>query len=236
MMKLKILLVALFLASVCRSQPISEYKYAIVASKFAAQKKPGQFGLNELTKMFLQKNGYITFLDNEILPSEVTAEACDKIYVNVEENNTILMTRLRVVIKDCKNVILFTSEEGKSNDKDNRVAYNKALREAFKSFGKPEFRSHPGAAEPTGQPNVTGQTTPGAVQASPSYLSAQPIENGFQLIDTTPKVIMRIFRTSQPDVYMVEGGNGMVVRKGSQWLHERYEAGKLVSAPLNINF
>src|SRR5690606_10007304 len=127
------------------SQSISQYKYIIVPSKLDAQKKAGQFGLNNLTKMFLEKNGYTVYYDTDILPLDVSGESCNKAYLNVFEDNSFRKTKLRVEIKDCRNAVLFVSDYGESTEKDNHVAYNFALRSAFKSFDKPEFRFDPTA-------------------------------------------------------------------------------------------
>jgi hypothetical protein len=36
-------------------------------------------------------------------------------------------------------------------------------------------------------------------------LFAQPIANGYQLVDSTPKVVLKMYRTSQPDSYSANG-------------------------------
>lgn len=236
------LIITMLAFGFANSQSIGEYKYVVIASKFSAQKKPDQYGLNKLTKLFLEKNGYTAFLDSEIIPDDIAAGSCDKIYVDVIENNNMLVTKLKVVIKDCRNAVLFTSEEGKSSEKEYAIAYNQALRAAFKSFDKPEFRHDPALTQrsiaskntETTIPVVTSATTTSVTDSG--ALFAQPIENGFQLVDTTPKIVMKIFKTSQPDVFMISGQNGMVVRKNGQWFHEFYENDKMVSRPLNIKF
>lgn len=236
------LLALLMLSALAFSQSANEYKYVIVASKFSAQKKPGQFGLNDLTKLFMEKNGYTVYFDTDILPASVATQSCDKMYVDVVEQNNMFVTKLTVVIKDCRNAVLFTSEEGKSSEKEYHTAYNQALRMAFKSFDKPEFKYIPNAnknveiADAVSHTDSNVGNTDKTATPEGMLLFAQPIENGFQLVDTTPKIVMKIFKTSQPDVFMVAGQKGMVVKKGAQWLHEYYENDKLVSQPLNIKF
>jgi len=46
-----------------------------------------------------------------------------------------------------------------------------------------------------------------------NILYAQEIPDGFQLVDNTPKIRLKIFRTSIPDVYTVEKDNGVVFKK-----------------------
>lgn len=69
-------------------------------------------------------------------------------------------------------------------------------------------------------------------------LYAQAIENGFQLIDTTPKVILKIFKTVQPDYYNANVGKkiGVVYKKNGAWIFEYFIDGQLITEPLNIKF
>jgi hypothetical protein len=75
----KLLIVFLLDGGFAFSKPISQYQYDIVPAKFDAQRKPGQFGLNNLTKLFLEKNGYKVFYDTDIFKTEVSGERCNKI-------------------------------------------------------------------------------------------------------------------------------------------------------------
>lgn len=257
----KFLLLFLFLSVAGFSQSLSQYKYVIVPSKFDAQKKAGQFGLNNLTKLFLEKNGYTVYYDTDILPLEVSGENCNKAYINVFDANSIRTTKLRVEIKDCRNAVLFVSNYGESSDKDNNVAYNIALRSAFKSFDTPEYRYTRGAAElSVANPNATAPESkpveavtpkPKTVEAvapvvqktesvtiNADMLNAQPIANGYQLVDNTPKIVLKIYMTSNPDVFIGENeeSKGVVLKKGGQWFFEYYQQKTLVVKPLNIKF
>jgi hypothetical protein len=231
------------------SQSINQYKYVIVPSKFSAQNSAGQFGLNNLTKMFMEKNGYTAFYDSDILPLEVSGESCNKIRLDVFEDNTMRTTRLKVEIKDCRNAVLFTSEYGESREKDNNVAYNQALRAAFRSFDKPEYRYNPSAEKaapvkpveavaPAQQAQNPKAVETLAINRTDNFLSAQPIENGYQLIDTTPKIVLKMYKTSQPEVYIGESetSKGVVLKKDGQWVFEYYQQKLLVVKPLNIKF
>ncbi len=68
---------------------------------------------------------------------------------------------------------------------------------------------------------------------------AQEINNGFQLVDKTPKIRMKIHKTSQPNMYIgeeLEGHSGLVYNKDGQWFFEYYEGEKLIEKTLNIKF
>jgi hypothetical protein len=243
----KYFLLLLLVSGLGFSQAISEYKYVIVPSKFDAQKTTGQFGLNNLTKLFLEKNGYTPFFDTDILPPEVAGESCNKIYLDVVADNSMMSTKLKVIIKDCRNAVLFNSEYGKSNEKDNYVAYNQALRAAFKSFDKPEYRynaspvksqpvgARPAANDPKPKEREVILVTP--ISAS-NVLNAQEIANGYQLVDNTPRIILRIYHTSQPEIFLAESdtNKGVVMKKDGQWVFEYYQGEKFFSRQFTIKF
>ncbi|MBD1259506.1 hypothetical protein HZY62_02815 [Maribacter polysiphoniae] len=70
-------------------------------------------------------------------------------------------------------------------------------------------------------------------------LYAQEIENGYQLVDSTPKIRLKIYRTSMPDVFSVaneNGGNGMVFKKDGKWYLEYNTNGTMTTKELNIKF
>ena len=111
----KVLFLILFLTtSLGFSQSLNDYKYAIVPSKFEFLKEKDQFRLNTLTKLLMEKYGFVTYFDSDVLPSEVAENNCNKVYVDVKSNGNLFVTKLTVVLKDCKNVVLFSSSEGKS--------------------------------------------------------------------------------------------------------------------------
>ncbi|WP_125221138.1 hypothetical protein [Maribacter algicola] len=67
---------------------------------------------------------------------------------------------------------------------------------------------------------------------------AQEIANGYQLVDNTPKVRMKLFKSSNENMFMAqsEDKSGMVYQKEGQWIFEYYEGEKLIQEPLNIKF
>jgi len=58
---------------------------------------------------------------------------------------------------------------------------------------------------------------------NPELLYAQPNANGFQLIDSTPKVLYIIQRTSLTDVFVLKNQKGLFFKKGDQWVVEYYD-------------
>lgn len=69
-------------------------------------------------------------------------------------------------------------------------------------------------------------------------LYAQQLPNGFQLVDNTPKILYKLYKTSVSNVFMANylGKNGMVFLKDGNWFFEHYEGTQLSTKKLNIKF
>lgn len=77
-----------------------------------------------------------------------------------------------------------------------------------------------------------------AAKSESNVLYAQQIPNGYQLVDSTPTIRLKIYSTSMPEVYIGinEEGNGIVYKRGSQWYFEYYVSDKLQIEELTIKF
>ena len=231
-MKKYIILIVVLASSLGFSQTINDYKYAIVPSKFAFLKEKDQYRLNTLTKLLMEKYGFVTFFDTDILPSEVAESNCNKVFVEVQNNGNMFKTKISVVLKDCKNLVLFTSADGKSQEKEYQISYNQALREAFNSFDALHYKYNY-----SDDVSIISNTINDS-NLSQIALFAQPIENGFQLIDSTPKVIMKIYKTSSPICFIANKNNiqGVLISKDNQWFFEYFNISKLVSEKVEVKF
>lgn len=239
------------------AQDLNNYKYALVPSKFTFLREADLYRMNTLTKMFMEKYGFETYLESDILPADFASDNCNKVYVDLIENNTLMSTKIKVVIRDCKNNILCTSEEGKSREKDYKVAYNQALRMAFDNFEilkthkyQPTQKSLGVTAEPVKAQQIKEEKVAVVVEkveqevaailtkAESSALYAQPITNGFQLINTEPKVIYKIYKTSTKDFYIATKGTtqGVFFSRNNEWFFEYYQNDKLVSEKVEVKF
>jgi len=245
-MKKHIILLLILASSLGFSQTINDYKYAIVPSKFSFLKEKDQYRLNTLTKLLMEKYGFVTFFDTDILPVEVAENNCNKVFVDVQNNGNMFMTKMSVVLKDCKNTILFTSVEGKSQEKEYQIAYNQALREAFNSFnslgykynGNNNFNSNSNVNAKESSNLKDSNLNEANIKVNDLVLFAQPIENGFQLIDATPKVIMKIYKTSSPVCFIANKGGiqGVLISKENEWFFEYINNFKLVSDKVEVKF
>ncbi|MEJ2113960.1 MAG: hypothetical protein P8X62_09825 [Flavobacteriaceae bacterium] len=74
------------------------------------------------------------------------------------------------------------------------------------------------------------------VESASGLLYAQAIDNGFQLVDSTPKVVYKLKSTGLKNVYLVEGQEAIIYQKDAQWVLEYYENDVLKQEQLPIKF
>ena len=67
---------------------------------------------------------------------------------------------------------------------------------------------------------------------------AQPTANGYQLVDSSPKIRMQLLKTSGSTIFLAQqdAKDGVVHKKNGVWIFEYYENGQLVEEELNIKF
>lgn len=253
----KVLLLLIMLVSYCGySQSINNYKYVIIPLKFDFLKSDNQYRLATLSKFNLAKAGFESFYDNEPFPSE-NIQRCDLMSFDVIKEKSFLTTKLHVVFKDCYGKIIYQSETGMSKEKDFQLAYTEALNKAFTSIYALNYKFI--------GINKVKESTVNAINVNPDkiitqdvikveeklvtaekkgliedtvFLYAQPVVNGFQLVDTTPKVVMKVYKTSSTSCFIAEKdtNNGVLISKEGHWYFEYYKNDKLFSERIAVKF
>jgi hypothetical protein len=251
MMRIKFLLVAVFISVIGFAQSVNDYKAVIVPLKYDFLKSENQYRMATTSKSNLIKAGFQAFYANEELPVEYS-ERCQLLYMDVKKDSGFLVTKLFVEFKDCYGKVIYTSEIGKSKEKDYEAAYRECLNLAFVSINALHYKYSGKTIVPAGKtmavtaaPVAVATTAapatvaaPVADMTDPNLLYAQPTENGFQLIDKTPKVVMKLLKTSRPDSFIAikDGVQGSLNAKDNQWFFEYYQNDKLVSEKVSVKF
>lgn len=258
-MKTRILFLMLFIASYGFSQTVNDYKAVIIPMKYEFQKSDNQYRMQTMTKANLIKAGFQAFYANESIPDEFN-NRCSVLYVDVKQDNGLLVTKLFIMFKDCNNAIVFQSEIGKSREKEFQLAYADALNKAFQSVIDLGYAYNGGLNTATkstliSQPVPVVATVPAVAvpviaaknevslptiseNKNAGLLYAQPTSYGYQLIDSEPKVVMKVYKTSNPASFMAKKGDvqGALVSKENQWFFEYYQNDKLVSEKIDVKF
>ena len=83
---------------------------------------------------------------------------------------------------------------------------------------------------------TTAGTIPKTTDSNVLY--AQKILNGYQLVDSTPKIRLKIYNTSLPELFIAvyEKGSGIVYKRQNQWYFEYYVSEELQKEEITIKF
>ena len=71
---------------------------------------------------------------------------------------------------------------------------------------------------------------------SSENLYAQPIPNGFQLVNTTPEVVYVLLKTGVKDIFLLKDKMGIVYKSAEKWFVEFYQNEMLVTKELKVKF
>jgi hypothetical protein len=230
------------------------YKYIIVPQTLEFFKEADQYKTSSLTKFLLEKNGFTVFLDSEKYPGDLRENICSALTAKLIHGSSMFKTVIRIVLKDCFNNEVYSSEEGVSRLKVYEESYHEAIRNAHLSMVdlkyKPkvnlEFKGlvNKHSGKDSYKVKDTLLVVPSEEKTLPSkdtilgiqQLYAQPIANGFQLVDAKPEIIFLILETSRKDFFILKGHQGILYRDRSQWIAEYYESGMLLSKKYFIKF
>ena len=247
-MKKSFVFLLILVVSYSYSQSVNDYKAVIIPVKYDFLKTENQYRLTTMSKFNLNKAGFEAFYSNEAIPSDYN-DRCSLLYMDVVKENAFLMTKLFVTLKDCYGKIIFQSAVGKSKEKQYETAYGEALNYAFESVNELQYKYN-GTTKTTMEPEVTKPLTAPVVLAQKvvsasvsdekemDLLYAQPTATGFQLIDSSPKVVMKVFKTSSAESFIAFKGDikGVLIAKNNQWFFEYYENNKLYSEKIAVKF
>lgn len=237
---------------------INNYKYVIVPERYNFSKDDDQYGLNTTTKLLLEQKGFEVFMGNDKLPPALAANRCSALMADVTQKKGFFVTNLTLLLKDCQGNVIFKSKEGKSREKEFPVAYDGALKDAFLSLNDVPYKYDSTVTAQVQQP-VAAPATPASTTSAPATqtpaspapapavaapgeitgtLYAQATPSGYQVVDTTPKKVLTLFKTSMDDLFMADAGgaNGVVFKKNGEWFFEYYKESKLMSQKLEIKF
>lgn len=256
------LITFLLITNVFAQSNLNEYKYVIVPKQYDFLNEKDQYQLNSLTKFLLEKENFTVFFDDENIPKELANNRCLGLLSNVINVSNMFTTKLKIELKDCTNKVIFTSNEGVSREKEYKKGYHEALRKAFESFKTIKYKYEPKQTvqenvmtEPVKDykavkpilketPKKTVIAKPMEIESNEpksvvnqsvdkSILYAQAIKGGYQIVDSTPKVIMILLNTPKQDVFIVKGQDAIIYKEDGFWYLSKSETS---AEKLNIKF
>jgi len=122
---------------------LNDYKYVVVPHFYEFVKGKDAYRLNTITRFLLKKKGLNAFMEEEIKASDYNNNACLALTTEVISLSNMLITRLKVILKNCDGEVIFESKVGDSKLKDYEVAYKEALNMAIESFDAVNYKYTP---------------------------------------------------------------------------------------------
>ena len=183
---------------------INNYKYISVSEKFDFLKSKDQYQLNSLTEFLLKKNGFTVLNKSGNYPMDLAQNNCLLLNANVVKIKGLLTTKLQLILTDCRDKVVFSSEIGKSKLKEYQKAYHEALRDVFalSEFNYAYVESNSSDVLPTPTPP---QTPDVMLIDSASEISAEVIEEKEEVQEEVKEI--------EESVAIVEAATGLIIRQ-----------------------
>lgn len=245
----------------CQEFNLNKDQYIIVPNQFDFVNTIDGYQTSSLTKFLLQKNGFPVFLSNETIPKALSENKCAALIVAIKDDSSMLQTKSYFEAKDCFGKVIYTSGLGKSKFKDYKKAYHESIRKAHKTMSDFKYsyvdvdlinskEKDVVAANVSDEAyeitmkneklakELKKQKVDNNVKSElPSdFLYAQPIPNGFQLVNSKPEIVYTLLKTGKSNVYILKNEKGIIYEKGNKWIVEYYKASTLIQEELHIKF
>ena len=204
-------------ATIALLQMVAVAQTVVVPNKFAFLKSDNEYQLNILTKFLIEKQGFKAYMENEV-PSELLNTPCNLLKADVKNESNMMTSKLRLVLTDCANKEVFSSEVGKSREKEYKKSYQEALRNALAGNALATFRKQY-------QQPQSPQSSQSSVNETPEedsiyQLNAKKVGDLYELRwRDNDELFLKARKTITPDLYIAyEVANhkfGIVQKDGS---------------------
>jgi len=180
---------------------INDFKYVSVPESYSFLKLKDQYKLNSLTIFLFEKNKFTVLNSFQNYPSDLAQNRCLLLKSDVISKKGFLKTKLQLVLTDCRDNIVFSSEIGQSKLKEYEKAFQEALRGAFVSVGDLNY-TYNGAipySTTTSPAIVASETRENQVLSSPVSLAPEAptspitdieVKAAAAIVPSTPPVIV----------------------------------------------
>ena len=246
-----------------QEKKVNNYKFIVVPDKFDFLNQRDKYKTSSLTKFLLKKNGFTVVLNSEQYPKDLINNPCSALNALVLDKSSMFKVKVIIELRDCSNRLLYTSEEGVSRLKEFKKGFQEAIRNAHASMSNIVYEPflleairkdkkeivivNPVLVDEVKEVKLeielpvinnieAAQISPINNIALSTTLYAQPKENGFQLINLKPQVVFVILNTSVKGVFLIKDKNGLLYKKGENWIAEFYDNGKLIEKKYQVKF
>ncbi len=197
-------------------------KVIIISNKYEFQKEKNTYNINNMLKAILVSNNYQVFFEDEVLPVEIAQNRCKALTGVLVDNSNLFLTKMKFQIRDCQNNLLFETAEVKTREKDIQNAYIETV-----GLLSPELKKYK-ATEIQKQEIV--EIPSDVVSSSIAKYQFVKIANGFAIMDANLKVVLQIYNTTNPAIFIADkfGVKGVFTKSENKGFFEYYLNDKLV--------
>lgn len=256
-----LILFTLFSLDGISQKNVNNYAYVIVPLKYDFLKEADQYRLNTMTRHLFKQNGFTAFFDVQDLPEELLRDRCKALNVDVEKlKGGLFKTKLDIVLKDCYGKEIFRSRTGSTREKNYKDAYFAALKDAFVSIEELDYTYQPEntktndvvvdnevieVEEMKQVEDVIEEAQPKAIVIenisvkSTDYEElyyAQAIDDGYQLVNAEPRIVMTLLNTAAANVFLVKGKSAIVYKEDGFWYYSENDGKLKEKKVLKIKF
>lgn len=202
----------------------------IMSNKYEFQKVKNSYNINNMLKAILVSNNFQVYFDDEVLPIEIANNKCNALTAILLDKSNMFLTKVKLQLIDCQNNLVFETSEVKSREKDIQTAFIEAIR-----LLSPELKKY----RATVIQKKAVVENPIEIIEKPSEIVTKTvvkyqlveIANGYAIMDANPKVILQIYKTSNPNVFIADkfGVKGIFTRFENKGIFEYYLNDKLVA-------
>ena len=191
---------------------LNAYAYIIIPKKYDFLKEENKYQLNALTKFLFDKQGYKTLMQYDSYPLDLTKNACLAATVSVVDMSKMFASMLVIELRDCKNKVIFTSEKGRSKEKDYKKSYHQALRNAFISIENMEYNFDPSLLDNSSSEVLNSPVSVPVVAATAEIIPSSKTKDALPINE-------RVYKNNKISFSLQEENNSLIAyaNKGSQY-------------------
>ncbi|MFY7664794.1 hypothetical protein [Flavobacterium sp.] len=229
-----------FLIFVC-STSVSQKNTFIVPTQFEWQTKENQYRISTVLKTKLVEYGYAAYYSSEVLPDNVSLNACNNFTIKAVRIKGTFNSKIRLDVLDCQNQIVLQSEVGSSKEKEYELAYREALEKALVDLlPKLNAVARKIQAPVSNTPTEPITATPANIQSAEQSTAKKDItvnknSRGYTLI-TNDGLVIQLQITSQPNTFLafLDTKPAVAFYNNGKLLFEYYEENKKVAVNYDV--
>jgi hypothetical protein len=245
----KIVLLLVLVSSSLLAQ--EKYTTVVVPKQFMFQKEANQYGLNDLCKLFFEKEGFQVLQETDVMTDEIFNNRCEYLYVDLIKDKGFLTTKMTVELKDCKKNVVLKGTESVTKEKNFDKAHSEVTRETLVSLrGKLNISKSIQEKEVSNKTEAKNEVivikeeikqSTNATELSSSNnegLSLEITKNGYNLIDENKDTKFELLKTSNPTIFIAKKGTfqGIFTLNGQISKFEYYQNNELIVEKVEVKF